>query len=86
MRDGSVAPTLNNHLYSALLVKLRGPASDYASTRKDLHGDGIALLEALRQSYLTVLTPAELINVIEYWYLQSLILHIFFQTLNLHKK
>ena len=61
--DGSNSPTLNNHLYSSLLVKLKGPAADYASSRRDIHGDGVSLLEALRQSYRTVLTPSELVSV-----------------------
>ena len=59
--DGSVAPILNNHLYSALLVKLKSPAADYAASRKDLHGDGVGLLEALRHAYRNVLTPSDLI-------------------------
>ena len=65
VEDGNVAPTLNNHLYSAILVKLRSPASDYASARRDLHGNGIGLLRALRMSYRTILTPGELVAVVD---------------------
>ena len=55
------APILNNHLHSALLVKLKGRAADYAVSRRDLHGDGVGLLEALRLSYRNILTPSDLI-------------------------
>ena len=61
--DGSKHETLNNHLYSALILKLKGPASDYATSRRDLNGDGIGLLEALRHSFKSILTPADLANL-----------------------
>ena len=61
--DGSVAPTLNNHLYSAILVTTKGPAGDYAASRKDLHGNGVGLLTALRHAYRNVLTPSDLITL-----------------------
>ena len=61
--DGSAHPILNNHLYSALLLKLKGPALDYATSRRDLNGDGIGLLEALRKSFKSVLTPADLFEL-----------------------
>ena len=61
--DGSVHPVLNNHLYSGLLMKLKGPAANYATSRRDLNGDGIALLEALRKSFKSVLTPADLFDL-----------------------
>ena len=63
VKNGEIVPILNNHLYSALLVKLKGPAADYAASRRDLHGDEIALVEDLRLSYRTVLTPVEFIYV-----------------------
>ena len=61
VNSGSKAPILNNHLYSALMLKLKGPAADYAASRRDLQGDGISLLHALRSSYRTILTPSELV-------------------------
>ena len=63
--DGNEHPILNNHLYSALLLKLKGPAADYATARKELRGDGIGLIEALRTTFKSVLTPADLFDLEE---------------------
>ena len=63
VESGDASPTLNNHLYSALMMKLKGPAADYAASRRDLQGDAISLLNALKSSYRTILTPSELIAV-----------------------
>ena len=59
--DGTSYPILNNHLYSALLLKLKGPAADYATSRRNLHKNGITLMEDLRKTFKSMLTPADLI-------------------------
>ena len=63
VNDGSGAPILINHLYLALLLKLRGPAANYATSRRDLHGDGIALIHALHSTYRNVFCPSELVAI-----------------------
>ena len=41
--------------------EVKGPPSDYATSRRDLHGDGVGLLEALRKSFKAILISADLI-------------------------
>ena len=60
--DGTYNPLLNNHLYSAIISKLKGSAADNAVSRRDLNWDGIGLLVVLRATYQIVLTASELLK------------------------
>ena len=57
--QGYLHPSLNNHLYSALLLALKDSVESYIQGMSHLRGDGIAVLIALRKAYRGKLTQIE---------------------------
>ena len=58
--SGHVNPTLNNHLYKNISNQLTGNAKTIMDAKTHLRGDGISLLQALRQTYKATLNNVTL--------------------------
>ena len=61
--DGRIHPNLNNHLYSDILLILKGSVEALIQGMGHLFGDGIAVLHELRTTYKGSLTNIELMKL-----------------------
>ena len=61
--NGKQHPSLNNHLYSALLLALKDSVETFIQGMTHLRSDGIGVLQALRTAYKGTLTTIEVMQL-----------------------
>ena len=63
IKDGSKFPDLNKHLYSAIRLCVKGAAQKHITQVPHAWGDGIALIQSLKETYLGSLSRIQLMEI-----------------------